>query len=128
MFSEHQLPLGNADHFGGDNFVREGILEDAVLMDSCFVGESVRSYDGFIRCYRDTGDLRQKLAGGIQFIQMDIRVNAEASLTNVQQDGDFLKRSIARAFADAIDRQFELTRTSANRGQGIRYAQAQIVV
>jgi len=31
MFSEHQLPLGDADRFRGDDFVRQGILEDAVL-------------------------------------------------------------------------------------------------
>jgi hypothetical protein len=62
MFSEDQLPLGNANFFGGDDFVREGILEDAVLMDARFVGERVRSYDGFIGRYSDTGNLRQQLA------------------------------------------------------------------
>jgi len=97
-------------------------------VDARLVRERVRAYDGFIGRYIDTGDLRQKLAGGIQFVEMDIRLNAEGGLTNVQHDSDFLKRRIARAFADAIDRQFELTRTGADRGQGIRHAQAQIVV
>src|SRR6266478_4685069 len=74
MFSQHQLPLGNANFFGGDNFVREGILEDAVLMDARFVGERVRSYNGFIGRYTDAGYLRQQSARGIQFVEMEVVV------------------------------------------------------
>jgi len=128
MFSQHQLPLGNANFFGGDNFVREGILEDAVLMDARFVGERVRSYDGFIGRYSDAGNLRQQLARGIQFVEMEIRGHAEGGLPHAQHDSDFLERRIARAFTNSIDRQFQLACAPANRGQGIRQAQTEVIM
>ena len=128
MFSEHQLPLGDADRFGGDDFVREGILEDAVLVDAGFVRERVRAYYGLVGRYRYAGNLRQQPAGGIQFVEMEIRGYAEGGLPHAQHDGDFLERGIAGAFADAIDRQFKLARARLDRGQGIRHAHAQVVV
>src|ERR1700736_364759 len=103
MFSQYQLPLGNANFFGGDNFVSEGILEDAVLMDARFVGERVRSYDGFIWRYSDAGNFRQQLARGIQFVEMQIRGHAKGALPHAQHDSDFLERRIACALANAVD-------------------------
>src|SRR4030081_591067 len=117
MLSEHQLPLGNADRFGGDNFVREGILEDAVLMDARFVRERIRAYDRFIGRYSDTGDFRQQAAGRIEFVEVDIRGHTDRGLPHAQHDSDLLECGVACAFADAIDRQFELSRTRADRSQ-----------
>src|SRR5256885_11407459 len=39
-----------------------------------------------------------------------------------------LECGVAGAFADAIDRQFELARTRADRGQGIRHTHAQVIM
>ena len=80
MFSENQLPLGNADRFGRNDFVGEGILEDAVLVNACFVGKRVRAYDRFVGRYRSTGNFRQQAAGGIELFEMDIGGYAECGL------------------------------------------------
>src|SRR6266581_6438724 len=128
MLSEHQLPLGNTDRFGGNNFVREGIFEDAVLMDARLVREGVRAYYRLVRRYSDAGDLRQQAAGRIQFVEVDIRGDAELGLSHSEYNSDFLERGVAGAFADAIDRQFELARARADRGQGVRHAHAQVVM
>ena len=128
MFSENQLPLGNADRFGGNNFVGQGIFQDAVLVDTGFVGERVCSYDGFVGRYLRARDLRQHSARRVKFVQMYVGRYAQCGLSHIQQYDYFLESRISGALADAVDRQFELAHAGLHRGQGIGHAQAQIVM
>jgi len=82
-----------------------------------FVGKRVRSYNGFIGRYSDAGNLRQQLARGIQFVEMEIRGHAEGGLPHAQGYGDFFERRIARPFTNSIDRQLKLACAAANSGQ-----------
>ena len=43
MFSEHDHAAGNTNTVGRHDFISDGVLEHAVLMDSRFVGERVRT-------------------------------------------------------------------------------------
>ena len=128
MFSENQLPLGNTDRFGRNDFVGERILEDAVLVNAGFVGKRVRAYDRFVRRYRRTCNFRQQAAGGIELFEADIGSYAERGLPHIQQHDDFFQCGISRAFADAINGQFELARARLYRGERVGDAQAEIVM
>ena len=41
VLAQHQAPRGKSNFFGEDNFVGEGIFQDAVLVDTGFVREGV---------------------------------------------------------------------------------------
>src|SRR5258707_15790309 len=46
MFAEHERASRNANGLRRNNFVRQWILDNAVLMDARFVGKGVRAHHG----------------------------------------------------------------------------------
>ena len=47
-FPKTEAARGNADLLGNDDFIRERILQDAVLVNARLVGEGVRAHHRFI--------------------------------------------------------------------------------
>src|SRR5260370_20680095 len=84
MFAKNQLALGHAHRLGRNDFVRQWILDDAVLMDAGFVGEGVGADNGFIRRHAHTGNRREQAACRVDFFQMNAGGHTDAHLPTRQ--------------------------------------------
>ncbi len=117
MLSENKPAARHSYFFGQNNFVGERIFQDAVLVNAGFVSECVGADDGFIGRDGDSRDRREQAAGGIDFLEANIRRGAEMALADVKRYCDFFERSISSAFADSVDRAFHLAGARGNRGE-----------
>ena len=68
MLSENDLAFGHADRSRRHDFVGNGVLQHAVLMDAGFVRERVVADDGLVGLNRHAGDFAQQAAGGVEFL------------------------------------------------------------
>src|SRR5260370_30096122 len=58
VLAEDQQTSRNANGLRGNNFVRQWILDNAVLMDARFMGKGVRAHHGFVRRNGGAGNFR----------------------------------------------------------------------
>jgi DNA-binding transcriptional LysR family regulator len=128
MLSENEPAAGHSHFFGQNNFVGERIFQDAVLVNARFVSEGVGADHGFIGRDGDSRDRREQAAGGIDFLEADIRRGTETALADVKRYCDFFERGITCAFTDSVDGAFHLAGSRADCGQRIRNGEAEIVV
>ncbi len=97
-------------------------------MNARFMRKGVTPNDGFIRLHLGTDDRRQHLAGGIEFVAVDARLEWQLIAAHFQRHHDLFQRRIAGPFTNTVDGAFNLSRTRFDRRQTVRYGQAQIVV
>src|SRR5579875_562025 len=116
MLAEHQFASRNADFFGNDNFVRERVLQNAVLVNTGFVREGVGADNGLIGRNTNAGDLGKQAAGRIEFFEMDVRLDLVVILADVKGDDQFFERGVAGALADAVDGALDLPRARFDGG------------
>src|ERR1700687_4817434 len=128
MLAQHELVAADADRFGPHDFIRQLILEDAVLMDASFVREGVVADDRFVCRHRESGDLREQAAGRIYLFGDQVGAQTEEVGARADRHRDFFHRRVAGTFADAVDRAFDLARAVAHGGKGVGYRHAEIVV
>src|SRR6204780_5216661 len=128
MFSQDQAARRNSHLFRNDNFVGQRIFQDAVLVNSGFMGEGISTDDRFIRRDANASDRAEHPAGGINFLERDIGGGGVMSLPHVQRHDNFFQRRISGALADAVDGAFDLAGAGGYRGQRIGDREAKIVV
>ena len=99
-----------------------------MLVDAGFVCEGVGADDRLVARRRGIGDLRQRAARGHDLGRVDVSGDAVSVGARAQRHYCILERAIARAFADAVHRAFDLARAGANRSKRIGYRHTQVVV
>ena len=128
MLAHDQGRFLDADAGRGHDFVGLGILQHAVLVDAAFMREGILANDRLVVLHREIRRGRHDLAGTRQMRRLDIGVEGHGIAAGAQRHHDFLQRRIAGAFAQAIDRAFDLPRTASHTGQRIGDGHAQIVM
>ena len=99
-----------------------------MLMNARFVCKGVATDDRFIRLHCATNDRRKQLTGGIELLGLYSRIKRQVIGSDLHRHHDFFERCIAGAFANAIDRTFNLARACFNGGQAIGDGQAKVVM
>ena len=128
VLAQHQPALRHADRLRPHDLVGLLVLEHAVLMDAGFVRKGVRADDGLVRLDDDAGVVADQLAGVHDLRRVNAGDEVEDRAARVQRHHDFFERGVARALADAVDRDFGLARARADARQRVGRRQAQIVV
>ncbi len=70
--------------------------------------------DRFVGWNDDPGQLADKIACALNFLQIEARFHLIVVFADVKGDSDFLKRRIAGPLADAVDRALDLRRSMFN--------------
>src|SRR6267143_2704084 len=128
VLSENQRARRHPDRLRRNNLVRQRVLDDSVLVNSRLVRERVRAHNRFVRRHLRSRDLGEHAARGEQFFQPNARRNPEAVLAHCQRHDDFFQGSVSGAFADPVDRAFDLPHAGANRRERVGHRHAQVVV
>src|SRR3569833_3237224 len=87
---------------GTQYLVRGVMLEHAMLMDACLVGESILADDRLVARDRHARDARHQTRGWIQAARLDAGGDVEVRLACLQRHDNFLQRAVAGALADSI--------------------------
>src|SRR5580765_626570 len=114
VLAHYQRTRRHAHRFRRNDFVGQGILDDAVLMDSRFVSKCICADDGFVRCDNRTSDLREQAAGWKELVQFDVGGHAETFLAHSKCYRDFFQRSVTGSFANSVYGALNLANTGAN--------------
>ena len=86
-------------------------------MNAGLVGERIFTNNGFIAGRAQAGDVRHEPARRIQPGRVDPGFDAEEILAGPDGHHDFLERTVAGAFADAVDRTFDLSGAGLHGGE-----------
>src|SRR5713101_5049927 len=103
MLAEHDLIRRHANLLWSDDFVSDGTLEYAVLMDARLMGEGIAANNGLVPLHWDSRQPREHLSCGIEFFGTNVRVDPQCIATEVDRHHDLFQRGIASALADAVD-------------------------
>src|SRR5215831_11483871 len=95
MLTQNQLRVRNADRTRRHDFVRQRVLQHAVLMDTSLMGKCVASDDGFVGLDRDSCDLLEHLTRRIKLFCNDLRVISVMVTAYAKRHYDLFQRSIA---------------------------------
>ena len=128
MFAEHDAVGRQADGLGRHDLVTQRIAEHAMLVNAGFMRERVAPDDGLIGLHRKPENGGERLAGGRDVLGANAGGEREAVGADPQRHHDFLQRSVAGAFADAVDGALHLPGAGFNRGQAIGDGEPEIVV
>ena len=128
MLAQHDAVGGEADVGRVHDFIGFAVGEEAVLVDAAFMGEGVDPDDRLVARRRGVGHFAQDAAGLEQLGGVDVGGDPEQVGAGLERHHHFLERAIAGAFADAVDRAFDLPRPAAHRRQRIGDRHAEVVV
>jgi hypothetical protein len=92
------------------------MLEHSVLMNASFVRKGVFTDDRLIARNGHAGDLRYQATRWKEASGMNPGVHSQDILAGLDRHRRFLERAIAGAFADAVDRAFDLPCAGAYGG------------
>ncbi len=68
VLSQHQLRIWHPNRLWCHDFIRQPVLEHAVLMNASFMGKRIPPNDRLVRLHRNARDLLQHLARRIQLL------------------------------------------------------------
>jgi len=128
VLAQHEPHLGAADGFGKERQVGFGILEQAILMDTRGGGENVRADHRFVDGDGYAGELGNQAAERGEARGIDAGTDAEFGAVQRQQHHKFFERSVARAFADAVDGALHDVDACFDRGQRVGCGESEVVV
>src|SRR3954469_10941997 len=101
MLTQYQFRVRHTYRLRRHDFVRQAILEHAILMNAGLVRESIASDDGFVRLHRNTSDFLEQLVGGIQLFSDNAGLKWIAISAHSKRHYNFFERRIPCTFADA---------------------------
>ena len=110
-----------------DDLVGLAVFQYAVLVDARRVGEGIAADDRLVGLHGHVHQARHQVRGLGDELCIDIGVDGEL-LVAAQGHDDLFERSVAGAFADAVDRYFGLPCTVEDAAQRIGRSHAQVVV
>ncbi len=128
MLAQHHVRLFQADVFRAHDLVGARVVEHAVLVDARFVGEGVLADDRLVADDDRAGGAGQHARDMGELPRVDARRQSILVRADAHGHDQLFQRAVAGAFADAVDRAFDLARAGLQRGQRIGDGQAQIVV
>src|SRR5258708_38752901 len=108
MLAEHQFISGHAHRFRRHDLVTERIADHSVLMYTGFVRKSIAPDDGLVWLHLKTNDPGQQLTGRIKLSSIDPRFKGQPICAYPNGHGNLFQRSVPGAFADPVDRTFNL--------------------
>jgi len=85
-------------------------------------------HDGLVGLHHNAGQIAHQPAGGIEHAGVDASGHAKHVAAGLQRHHHFLQRSVARAFADAVDGALHLASAIYNAHQRVGRGHPQIVV
>ena len=97
-------------------------------MNACFMCKGVRTNDGFIRLNNNTCVIADKLGNARELRCFDASFQTKDRVARLQCHHYFFERGVARAFTDAVDGHFSLTRARANARQRVGGGESQVIV
>ena len=128
MLAEHERGFGPADAFRRHDLVGGGVLQHAVLMDAALVREGVAPDDRLVGLHVEAGDDGEQARQFQQLGRLDAVAGRHGVGAGAQRHHDLFQRRVAGAFADAVDRAFDLARAGANGRERVGDREAEIVV
>ena len=89
-----------------------------MLVNAGLVRERIVADDGFVTLHDHAGEMRDETAGRVDLTRVDTgRQTAENLGSHLQRHHDFFERSVAGAFAEAVDCAFDLACPGLDSGQ-----------
>src|SRR5580698_5326254 len=128
MLAEHERGLLQPDHFGPHDFVSGSVLQHAVLVDTTLVGKRITPDDRLVVLHRKRRRGRYQFRGRGEPCGVDLVPVREYVVAYIDRHHDLFERGIARAFADAVDGAFDLTRAAGDTGERVGDCHAEVVV
>ena len=115
--------------FGAHDFVGFARLQNAVLMNAGGMGKGVRAHYGLVGLHGETGDGTHQLTCGHDLRRIDVRLKVKEVASGFDRHHHFFQGTVAGAFAQAVDRAFNLARAArVHACQGIRDRHSEVVV
>ena len=128
VLTQDEVGSGDADLLGAHDLVGGALLEHAVLVDACLVGERVAADDRLVPLDGQPGDRRDHPADRIEPLGLDAGGQAVVVEPRLQGHDDLFERGVAGTFADAVDRAFDLPGADLAGGQAVGHRQAEVVM
>ncbi len=128
VLAEHEVGADVADVLRSHDLVGRRVLEHAVLMDACLVGEGVLADDGFVPLNLHAGDAGDQTARREQPLSFDVGGDAVVVLAGADGHHEFFQGRVARTLAEAVDRALDLPGARFDTGQAVRDGEAEVVV
>ena len=129
VLAQHQIVRGDAHRLGREDLVGLLVCQHAVLVDARLVQEGVAAHDGLVQRRALANDAVHRLAGAVDLRGVDARLLARKHVgARAHGHHDLLKRGVARALAQAVDRALDLPRAAQHAAQRVGHRHTQIVV
>ena len=129
VLAHHQARRGPADRFGRHDLVGRTLLDHAILMDAGLVREGVDADDRLVRRDRDAGAAADQRTGRADPLGADAGLVARVVVApRAEGHHDLFERGVARALADAVDRDLDLPHARLDRGDRVGGRHAEVVV
>ncbi len=128
MLAEDDARLRDADRLGSHDLIGAFFLNEAILVDSRFMGEGVCPHDCLVRLHRNSGDLGQQFRGVVNLFRFDPRVEPEQVSSRVQGHDNLLHCGVTRPLTDSVDRAFDLAGAVFQGSQGVGNGNAEVIV
>src|SRR5512135_2956670 len=123
-----ELAVLDADILGRHDFVGRLLLDDAVLVYPCLVGESVSPDDRLVRLDYQPGQVGQQPARRVDFPGVHTTIQPEQVFAGVERHHYLLERRVARPLADPVDGAFDLTHAVLHCDQRVGNSQPEVVM
>ncbi|MPL94951.1 hypothetical protein SDC9_41114 [bioreactor metagenome] len=128
MLAHRDVGLGDADIGGLHDLEGLDVLQHAVLMDARLVQEGVLADDRLVELHREARDLADAAAEVHDLRGVDAGGVGHQIATHLHRHHHLFECGVAGAFAQAVDRAFDLPRARGNGGERVRRRHAEVVV
>ena len=128
--ADRQRAARQPDRLRGHDLVGERVLEVPVLVDAGLVREGVGAHDRLVRLDREAGQVAdtRREAGVICSVWTPAARSGNCAGARPQGHDDLFEARVARALAEAVDRDLDLAGAGLDRGQRVGRREAQVVV
>ena len=127
-FTQNDGAFRNSYGLRRHDLVGQFLLEDAILMDSGFMGKGVCPDNRLVGLNHHAGDLRNQTAGSINVSGDDLRMKTEQILPCAEGHDHLFEGGIPRPFTDSIDCALHLPGAILDGGEGVCNRQAEIIM
>ena len=128
MLAEYQVGFLESDIFRTHDLVGRPFLQHAVLMNACFVRESISSDDSLVSLNPHTRDRRNEATCRDKTIRNHLSVTCVMVAANSHGHHHFFERAVPGSFADAIDGALNLPGAGFDGGETVGNGHPQIVM
>ncbi len=128
MFADNHTVAGKPYDIRTHDFIGHGVFENAVLMDTRFMGKGVGPDNGFIGLHHNAGNHGNQTAGGVNLPSIDSGGQCHLIPAGKEGHHHLFQGGVAGTFANTVDGNLRLSGAGFNTGQGIGRGEPQIIV